>query len=129
MTNGTWVWRQYALDWGYPMSCSTTIFRTDELRPVLERIEFSIPSHIEAQMWQTPLPNQLMLCYPKQKVLECPVNQVQTEFNNNRTGNVNLDYINKEFIKGKIIDLDYIAKQKFNSPQQLVDIKMVKPRR
>ena len=126
MIDGMWEWQKYSLDWGYPMSCSTTIFRTDEIRPVLERIAFSIPSHIEAQMWQTPLPQPLMLCYPKQKVLEMPVNQVQTEFLNNRIGNVDLDFINKEFIKGKIIDLDYIVKQKFNSPQQLVDIKMTR---
>jgi len=126
MKDGTWLWRNYGLDWGYPMSCSCTIFRTHELRPILESIEFSIPSHIEAQMWQRPLPHQLMLCYPEQKVLEMPINAVQTEFLNNRTGNVTIEYLNEEFMKGKIIDLEYITKQKFNSPQQLVDIKMIK---
>jgi len=122
MRHGTWKWREHSLDWGYPMSCSCTVFRTQEIKPVLERIDFKIPSHIEAQMHLTPLPQPLMLCYPKQKVLECPINTVQFEFLNNRTGDVSTNWLNDEFMKGKQIDLDYIVKQKFNSPQQLVDI-------
>jgi len=126
MIDGMWVWRNYGLDWGYPMSCSCAVFRTNEIKSVLERIEFSIPSHIEAQMWQTPLPQELMICYPKQKVLEMPFNSVQTEFLNNRIGDVNIETLNEEFMKGKKIDLDYIVKQKFNSPQQLADIKWIR---
>jgi len=106
------------------MSCSCTVFRTPEIKSVLEKIEFSIPSHIEAQMHLTPLPQPLMSCYPKQKVIEAPINQVQTEFNNNRIGDNDLDWLNKEFMKGKRINLEHIVKQKFNSPQQLVDIKL-----
>ena len=123
MIDGLWEWRKYELDWGYPMSCSCTIFRTKEIKKVLERIEFSIPSHIEAQMWQTPLPQPLMLCYPQQKVLELPANAVQHEFLNNRTGTESIQLLNDEFIKGKIINLDYIVSKKYNSPQQLVDIR------
>lgn len=123
MINGTWVWREHGLDWGYPMSVSCTIFRTSEIKSCLEQIDFVIPSHIEAQLWQKPLPQQLMLCYPKQKVLEMPINLVQTEFINNRTGNIGIEYLNQEFMKGKQIDLDHIIKQKFNSPQQLVNIR------
>lgn len=128
MKHGTWKWREYPLDWGYPMSCSCTVFRTDEIRPVLERIEFTIPSHIEAQMWQTPIDKPLMMCYPKQKVLECPINTVQWEFTNNRTGDVGTNYLNEEFMKGKQIDLDLIVKGKYNSPQQLANIKLVERR-
>ena len=124
MRYGTWKWRENILDWGYPMSCSCTVFRTDEIREVLERIDFTIPSHIEAQMWLTPIDKPLMMCYKRQKVLECPINTVQFEFLNNRTGDVGTKYLNNEFMAGKRIDLDYIAKQKFNSPQQLVDIRM-----
>ena len=124
MIDGMWEWQRYRLDWGYPMSCSCTVFRTPEIKSVLEKIEFSIPSHIEAQMHLTPLPQPLMSCYPKQKVIEAPINQVQTEFNNNRIGDNDLDWLNKEFMKGKRISLEHIVKQKFNSPQQLVDIKL-----
>lgn len=126
MIDGMWEWQKYPLDWGYPMSCSCTIFRTNEIKPILERLEFDIPSHIEAQMHKTPLPQPLMLCYPKQKVLEMPFNSVQNEFLNNRTGDISIEWLNNEFMKGKIIDLDYIVKQKFNSPQQLADIKMTR---
>jgi hypothetical protein len=124
MIRGMWEWRNHDLDWGYPMSCSCTIFRTKEIKPILERLEYAIPSHIEAQMHKTPLPQPLMLCYPKQKVLEMPFNTVQYEFLNNRTGDVSVEWLNKEFMKGKIIDLDHIVKQEFNSPQQLAEIKM-----
>lgn len=124
MKHNTWEWRKYPLDWGYPMSCSCTVFRTSELKSVLERIDFKIPSHIEAQMWQTPLPNPLMMCYPSQKVLECPINAVQDEFNNNRTGNVGTKWLNDEFLKGEEIDLDEIVRHKYNSPQQVANIKM-----
>jgi len=117
-----WEWQDYPHDWGYPMSVSGHVYRSNEILEVLD-FDYTTPTNMESQMSQRPINKPYMICYPEQKVVESPINIVQTECDTNRTGDVSVKWLNDEFMKGQEVDLDNVLKQEFNSPHQLIDIK------
>lgn len=118
-----WVWGYYPYDWGYPMSLSGHIFRTDEIKPLLEKFNYDNPTQLESQLAQAPLKNPLMLCFPSQKVVEAPINIVQNECFTNRTGDIDAQWLNDMYSKGNRIDLDFILKNKFVGCHQLIEVR------
>lgn len=115
-----WYGRNF--DWGYPMSVSGHIFFTKDIKPLIEAIEFETPTQLESKLSQNPIRLPKMLCYPTQRVVEMPLNMVQSECFTNRTGSITAEMMNKEFKKGKIISLNKVLETKFNSPHQLAEI-------
>lgn len=99
-----WVEAEY--DFGYPLELSSSIYRRDDILPIIEYGDYNSPNTLESVMaYNTQYfkeQNPLLLCY-EQSVAFCnPINKVQI-FNNNRCGQ-NLAYspdmLLKEFEKG-----------------------------
>jgi hypothetical protein len=109
--NGMWEWFHYPLDWGYPMSVLGHIFRTSELKPLVERLNFKSPNTFEGIMAQHPIPKPLMIGFKEAKNINLPMNLVQNEALNNRAGDTDIYELNKKFLEGYVIDLDDIIKQ------------------
>ncbi len=102
--DGTWEWRKYRHDWGYPWNTSAHIFRKKDLLPVLETSEFSSPHSLEFSMrrWQD---KPLMIGFEKAKFIDIPVNAVSQ--NNQRIGNVvSTDFLNDKFMEGYRLALE-----------------------
>ena len=51
----TWHWMGMEGDWGYPMSLDGHIFRTAEIAPLLEHLDYRNPNVLEAALARRPL--------------------------------------------------------------------------
>jgi hypothetical protein len=124
--NNTWDWRVYSLDWGYPMSVLFNVFRTEEIKPLLEELDFKNPNTLEGAMASMPLHNPLMVGYERAKNINLPINLVQTVCKN-KAGKIDTKDMNKRFLRGETIDLDNIVAKakKSNSCFMIPDIKWI----
>lgn len=101
----TWTWRRQPGDWGYPMSIDTTVFRTRELRPLLERLPWETPNQLEAAMARRPLAHPRMACFQEHATLNVPANLVQRDFPGNRTSaGPTAAELNGAYLGGRVID-------------------------
>jgi hypothetical protein len=108
-----WNWNNcpHHLDYGYPLSVDGHIFRISDITPIIESIGCENPNFMEGNMCHklSMLP-QLGISYQHSKVVNLPINRVQTVFTN-RFGNTfprTQEELNKEYLTGKTIDLDKI---------------------
>ena len=111
--DGAWHWAGQDLDWGYPMSVLFNIFRTKEIKPLLEKLDFTGPNLLEGLMAQQPLSNPRMMCYKEARNVNMPLNLVQ-DVCKNKALDMSLQEMNKQFLSGKVIDLDSIIRQSKN---------------
>jgi FkbM family methyltransferase len=82
----TWRWAGCAGDWGYPMSTDAHVFRTAQLRPLVESLGFHNPNALEAALAEHPLPPAKMACGPVALVTNVPDNRVQDTAPNRHAG-------------------------------------------
>ena len=103
--NGVWNWRGERGDYGYPMSLDGHIFKTQDILPLLQRLIYKNPNQLEAMLSYSPINKPKMMCYDKSKIINNPANKVQTN-NPNKHGSISAEYINEQFLKGYMIDLE-----------------------
>jgi len=109
-------WRDYAGDWGYPMSQDTTIFRTADLLPLLHRLSWNNPTESEGEMSRHPLPHPLMACYNEAAAMNVPANLVQQWSPGNRTcGGPPAKELNQRYLDGDVIDVEPMLKLRPNT--------------
>lgn len=100
-----WRWTNGQFDWSYPLSVDGHLFSTREMRAVVDAIEFQGPNSLESEMqaFNGIFKNRLGLCYTTSRIMNVPLNKVQTEYNN-RSGDVSADYLLEQWNKGMQID-------------------------
>lgn len=104
--NHCWVWKNSSCDWGYPMSLDGHVFRTPDIVPLLEQLQYDNPNLLEGALARRPLDRNKMICYREGKIINNPVNKVQT-VNQNIYGQqhpVDAVFLNQAFIEGNLID-------------------------
>ena len=121
--NGIWDWtKTKESNWSYPMSLDGHIFRTTDILPLIERLDYNNPNELEGQLAQHPLLHRpKMICFDEPIIMSLPVNRVQ-EASKNRCGNISAEFLNEQFLAGKRIKLQPIIDFKNTSPQQEVEI-------
>jgi FkbM family methyltransferase len=125
--NLIWKWQdiQANSDWGFPMSLDGHIFRTSEIKPLIAKAtEFSSPNFLEERLVNSPIDLPEMICFPKSKIVNIPVNKVQdTHFN--RYGDLmnQLD-LNREFLEGRNIILKDILDMQILSVHQEIPLRL-----
>ena len=111
-THLKYKWKTAEYDFGYPLEVSSSLYRTRDLLPLLESIDFSNPNSLEGEMairavnFSTTYP--YLLCPMKSKTFCNPINKVQTAVAGNRAGNSTLlssDALLDNFQKGKRINV------------------------
>jgi len=104
------VWNWKAIrgtpQWGYPMGVATQIYRTNDLRELLPRLNYASPNFMESEMDRHPLDKKLMMCYNTNKLIIIQINRVQQTHKNNRYGNVSLKELNDKWLEGFRISTD-----------------------
>lgn len=102
-----WNWQTMPPDndWGYPMSLDGHVFRTEQIRPLIECAEFYNPNLLEAQLAASPLDLPNMICYPHCRIVNIPANRVQSTHTNRHGNLMTPAELNREFLNGKIISL------------------------
>lgn len=116
-------WRRKDGDYGYPMSLDGHIFRTSDIKSRIVNLNYKNPNSLESNLAATPIPRPLMIMYEDSKIINIPVNRVQT-FNNNIHGNIDAKTINDLYLKGKRISMDNIVGFKNISCHQEIELKI-----
>lgn len=118
-----WEWNGKLGDWGYPMSVDGNIFRKSDIGNYIKYSQYDNPNTFESTMALHPLYNTKMICYEFSKILNCPINRVQTTYNN-ICGNVDVEYLNENFLNGKIINIENFDNILNNSCHQEYEIEL-----
>lgn len=91
-------------DWRYPHSVDMTIMRTSSIKQQVLQLSFYSPNTLEAQ-WGIKAPlNKFGLCFASSKIVNVPLNLVQTDFRNRAMG-FSAQGLNTHFMQGKKIDI------------------------
>ncbi len=113
-----WFWPGLPGDWGYPHSVDSHLFRTGDILPLVTNLNYSNPNTFEGALAGCPPYNRpYMVCFEESKIMNIPVNKVQTA-NGNHCGNIPAEYLNDQFLAAKRISLANIAYFKNKSPHQ-----------
>jgi len=116
--NLEWFWPGLPGDWGYPHSIDCHLFRTEDIFPLVKELNYSNPNTFEGALaGHPPYSKPYMICYEESKVMNIPVNKVQT-VNSNRCGNIPADYLNDQYLDSKRISLSNISSFKNTAPHQ-----------
>jgi hypothetical protein len=105
MQNNIWDWRNADADYGYPMSLDGHIFRTADILPLLEKLDYHNPNTLEGQLARHPINRPCMMCFDKSVIVNNPINRVQDTVPN-RHGTVTAEWLNEQFLAGKRIKLE-----------------------
>lgn len=103
-----WDWRNADADYGYPMSLDGHIFRTKDILPLLEKLDYHNPNTLEGQLARHPINRPLMMCFDKSVIVNNPVNRVQDTIKN-RFGEFfgySQEWLNEQFLAGRRIKLE-----------------------
>ena len=119
------AWYNLPGDYGYPMSLDGHFFRTEDIMNLLINLSYNNPNQLEGKMAMKPLHKHLMLCSEKSIIFNNPCNKVQTN-NPNRYGNISAEYLNGEFLKDYIIDLEPFKHLNNESCHKEISITLIK---
>jgi FkbM family methyltransferase len=100
----TWEWRGQDGDWGYPMSADGHVFRTAEIVPLLERLDYFNPNALEEALSQSPLPQPKLTCLEPARLVNVPDNRVQ-DTAQNRHGGGDPRRLTEAFLAGRRLNL------------------------
>jgi len=108
---GMWEWWRYGFDYGYPMSVLGNIFRTSDIKPLLDSRGFTSPNTLESVLAKDPISRPLMICFDEPRSINLPMNLVQNEAKKNRYAGLSTKELNQKFLNGYVIDLDDIIEK------------------
>jgi hypothetical protein len=122
-----WFWKSGAHDWGYPLSVNGHLFSTREILTLAEHTEFTSPNTFEANLQQHAkyFMHRYGICYKRSKILNIPVNKVQTD-NENVHGAIHQDYLLEQWNRGMQMDYRALYGLVNKSAHQEVPISFIK---
>lgn len=104
-------WTKSEHDFGYPLEVSSSLYRTEDIIPFIDKLDFKNPNTLEYSMasnkffFQFDFPE--MICFEKSVAFSAPMNIVQTEWKNRSNNNLKytIDNLAGIFSEGKRIDV------------------------
>ena len=101
----TFSWMGMDGDWGYPMSLDGHVFRTAQIAPLLERLEYRNPNQLEAELAGAPLALAKVTCFDVARIVNVPDNRVQ-DTAPNRHGGGSAAWFTPALLAGRHLDLE-----------------------
>lgn len=110
----TWEWDQGIYDWSYPLSLDGHFFSAQEIKTMIQLIDFSAPNTLEDQLqhYCRFFMFRKGVAYYKSRIVNIPCNKVQIE-NKNIHGNCHQDFLLEQWQKG--YQMDYRQLYGFNN--------------
>lgn len=103
-----WNWSKHYLDLGYPLSVDGHIFRTNEIKKMINKTSFHNPNTLEGhlQMFDS-LPREKMCAYETSRIVGVPNNRVNDTHPNlhSQEHGMSVDVLNNKLIAGNKIDI------------------------
>ena len=103
-----WQFKNGTYDWAYPNTLDMAMYRKKDILSILYRLHFNTPNTFE-RAWSRLKPlNKYGLCFQQSKIVNVPLNSVQTDWTNK-----NMNYLSAEecliyFNKGLRIDRKFL---------------------
>jgi len=113
----TFSWNNNSVDWGYPLSVDGHVFEKKRILKLIQKCDFKAPNSLEAslQAFTAQLKSKTHgICFGIPKIINFPVNKVQSEFAN-RAGERNPEDLLELFLQGYEIDFRHYEKCAYNS--------------
>jgi GT2 family glycosyltransferase len=101
----TWHWMRMEGDWAYPMSLDGHIFRTAQIAPLLERLQYRNPNELEAALAAAPIALPKATCFDVARIVNVPDNRVQ-DTAPNRHGGGSAAWFTPALLAGLRLDLE-----------------------
>ena len=110
----TWQWDRGVYDWSYPLSLDGHFFSTQEIKTMIQLIDFSAPNTLEDQLqhFRRFFLFRKGVAYSKSRIVNIPCNKVQNE-NKNIHGTQHQDFLLEQWQKG--YQMDYRQLYSFNN--------------
>lgn len=83
----SWSWGCGSYSWNYPLSVDGHLYYLEELRPMIEALDFTSPNTLEAglQVYVPRFLGRAGFCYPQSRVVNVPWNTVQSNWQNRQS--------------------------------------------
>lgn len=99
-----WQFAVAADEWAYPLTVDMTIYPKEEIKYLLNAMNYSNPNTLEDQLagyaYNSPaIKKRVGLCYTQSKIVNLPLNRVQNVFKNSNMGIKPKELLN-QFDKG-----------------------------
>jgi len=121
----TWNWREQSLDFGYPLSVVSHVFRTNDIEALSRLEEYTDPNTYEMKLQKhlDKLPDKIV-SYKESRIFGVPANRVNTTTNNRNglTYAYSTEDLLSRYLQGYIIDIssmNYVI----NAAQQEIEYK------
>ncbi len=122
-------WEKQTKYWTYPFSLDGHIFRTDFIKPIIEKINFTNPNKLEShlQKYKKQAP-KYMSCFNQSVVVSNPINRVS----DTATASYGEKYphtakeLNDRFLNGERMDWENMCFDNINMPHQEIELKFKK---
>jgi hypothetical protein len=108
-------WTSAEGDFGYPLEVSSSVYRIDDVLPLVSRVRFTNPNVLEARMSESVRPfksrRSYLLCYERSVAFCNPANIVQKEWPN-RAGTdpeQSVDSLADRFDQGHRVDVAHYS--------------------
>jgi hypothetical protein len=104
-----WPWKDRSNAWGYPMAATSTIYRKEDILPILEEstIDMRNPSDLELELTKKTPNRPLMICGDNAKFINILANQVHGTYFY-PTLEIPLEDMEERFLSGERISLEPI---------------------
>jgi hypothetical protein len=102
------------------MSVDGGFFRTEEIHPLVARLDYKNPNTFEGTLANHPIDKPLMICLDKSAILNIPANKVQTA-NGNLCGDIPADKLNRLFLDRKQLSINNISGHINKAPHEEID--------
>jgi hypothetical protein len=112
-----WNWSDGGVDWTYPLSLDGNIFKKKEIARLIANIEFSSPNTLEQalQAYSPEYRRKKGICFYEPVLVNIPCNKVQTDFFNNRSGDIDTSQLAKKWDSGMRIKVEEFQNISTNS--------------
>lgn len=110
LINNEWKWKGERKDWGYPMSVTSHIFRSEDILQTIKRENFKTPGGLEMKLRRNPPERDLMLCFDQPKTINNLANRVQNKYPTPNHLGIPLEELEKRFLNGDLLSLKHIKK-------------------
>lgn len=108
----SYAWKGAEADFGYPLEVSSSVYRVDDVSPLLHSLDYKNPNTLEGRLAESvsSLSSRFpLLLYPQQSITFCaPINKVQSVADN-RAGEqfgVSADALAEEYSLGRRLDIN-----------------------
>jgi|GEM_PF-381075 len=106
----SWQFSQSKYDWRYPNNLDFTLYRKKYINPIFSLIQYKTPYSLESEFMAFVDMNAYGLCYQNSKIINIPLNVVQSDWPNNALNSHSTQQLLELFNQGLKIDITQFYK-------------------